>query len=341
MRILFHSNQISERGTEVALFDYAFGNEKILNGTSYIAVRKDRILDSGVFEHFKKHFAICLYEDKNDIDTYISENNIDVLYQILSGDSYELVTESIPSLVHAVFSTRKKQGSLFCPISDYLNQYYKTDYPVLPHIVKKFPGTTKDLRSSLGIPKEATVFASYAGKNQFNIPFVHKAVENTAANNTSCYFLFMNIEPFIKTKRENIIFLEKNTSLEYKEQFINSSDAMLHARDDGETFGLSIAEFSVKNKPIISWKPDYIHNFSYKIEEHIRRLRGKKHRYAEAHLDFLGKSALTYSNYSTLYTLLNSFDKEKYKNKNNDRYSERFSPEKIMLKFDTLMQRLV
>jgi hypothetical protein len=27
---------------------------------------------------------------------------------------------------------------------------------------------------------------------------------------------------------------------------------MIHARSDGETFGLSIAEFSIKNKPIIT-----------------------------------------------------------------------------------------
>ena len=30
---------------------------------------------------------------------------------------------------------------------------------------------------------------------------------------------------------------------------------MIHARDDGETFGLSIAEFSSMNKPIITYKP--------------------------------------------------------------------------------------
>ena len=37
-----------------------------------------------------------------------------------------------------------------------------------------------------------------------------------------------------------------------KVEFINTCDAMLWARGAGETFGLSIAEFSSKNKPVIA-----------------------------------------------------------------------------------------
>ena len=40
--------------------------------------------------------------------------------------------------------------------------------------------------------------------------------------------------------------------LEKKVKFINSCDAMIHARAGGETFGASIAEFSIKNKPVIT-----------------------------------------------------------------------------------------
>jgi hypothetical protein len=40
--------------------------------------------------------------------------------------------------------------------------------------------------------------------------------------------------------------------MEYKTKFINTCDAMIHARQMGETFGLSIAEFSITNKPIIT-----------------------------------------------------------------------------------------
>ena len=39
--------------------------------------------------------------------------------------------------------------------------------------------------------------------------------------------------------------------LNYKVKFINTCDAMIHARAMGETFGLAVAEFSKKNKPVI------------------------------------------------------------------------------------------
>ena len=40
--------------------------------------------------------------------------------------------------------------------------------------------------------------------------------------------------------------------LDEKTEFINSCDAMIWGRSDGETFGLAIAEFSIRNKPVIS-----------------------------------------------------------------------------------------
>ena len=60
----------------------------------------------------------------------------------------------------------------------------------------------------------------------------------------------MNTYPFYHHPR--IIYLNCNIDLEYKVKFINTCDVMIHARSDGETFGLSIAEFSIKNKPIIT-----------------------------------------------------------------------------------------
>ena len=63
----------------------------------------------------------------------------------------------------------------------------------------------------------------------------------------------MNVIPFCE-KKENIIFLTGSWDLQYKSNFIESCDAMLHARSNGETFGYSVAEFSMKNKPVITYK---------------------------------------------------------------------------------------
>ena len=51
----------------------------------------------------------------------------------------------------------------------------------------------------------------------------------------------------------NIIHLHSPLlTREDKELFIRTCDAMLHARHDGETFGLSVGEFSIMNRPIIT-----------------------------------------------------------------------------------------
>jgi glycosyltransferase involved in cell wall biosynthesis len=50
-----------------------------------------------------------------------------------------------------------------------------------------------------------------------------------------------------------VLFTNSVTSLEQKIKFINTCDAMLHARLRGETFGLSILEFMANNKPIFTY----------------------------------------------------------------------------------------
>ena len=40
--------------------------------------------------------------------------------------------------------------------------------------------------------------------------------------------------------------------MEFKRKFINTADAMLYGRKEGETFGLAVAEFALAGKPIIA-----------------------------------------------------------------------------------------
>jgi hypothetical protein len=112
---------------------------------------------------------------------------------------------------------------------------------------------------------------------------------------------------------------------------------MIHARLDGETFVLSIAEFSVKNKPIITWKPNILKNFSFVMKSSIRILRRQGHLYAKAHLDFLGKKAICYSSSKDLYDIIINFKSKYLKNINYDCYSERFSEENVMNEFSNII----
>jgi len=102
----------------------------------------------------------------------------------------------------------------------------------------------------------------------------------------------------------------------------NSCDAMLHARSGGETFGLAVAEFSIKNKPIITWGPG----------QNI--IAGRY--YDDAHLDMLGDKAIVYSNADELHNILMNFDTTIMSTKKWDMYSESYSPEVVMRNFENV-----
>jgi hypothetical protein len=343
MNILFHSNQICEQGTEVALFDYALGNKNILKNHSFIAAPKTKVSDIDVLNKFKQNFPVFLYDSHKELHDFAEANKIDLIYKIIHGKGKEeIFHEKIPHFIHCVFSTKAKHGTFYCPISPFLNRWFRTAYPVLPHIVKKFPGNTQTLRETLGIPHDAVVFGGYGGKGSFNIPFVHKTIIEVASKK-NIYFIFMNFNSFINKDnsygRDNIIFLPKNIDINYKETFINTCDAMIHARSDGETFGLSIAEFSVKKRPVITWSPDLVHNTKFYFETHLKYFLRRGYIYATAHLEFLGEKAIRYSSEKDLADIFLNF-KEKYlQNINYDCYSETFNEEKVMRTFETIYNR--
>jgi hypothetical protein len=342
LNILFHSNQVSERGTEVALFDYAVGNQKISGNQSYIAVPKTKIFDTPTFEKFKKHFEVFCYNSIEELNQYISSKNIHLLYKIAFGNREELAVTSIPVFIHCVFTTKERYGDYYIPISDCLNIWFKTKYPVLPHIIHKFSGTDKNLRDDLHIPANAVVFGGYGGKSSFNIQFVKDVIYAVAKKRKDIFFIFMNFESFIPAGDDikNIIFLPKNSDRQYKEFFINTCDAMIHARSDGETFGLAVAEFSVKNKPVITWAPDLLHNPVFCLKELIRYVLNRAPVYFKAHLYYLGKKAVKYTNKRDLFAILMNFRGKYLKPINYDCYSQRFDEKSVMDKFSAIIGNL-
>jgi hypothetical protein len=341
MNILFHSNQIGERGTEVVMFDYALGNQNVLKNHSFIAAPKNGVHDVNVLDKFKQNFSVCLYESSKEIQDFIESNKIDLVYKIVHGGmKEELLHDKIPHFINCVFSTKAKHGTFYCPISEYLNKWFRTKYPVFPHIVKKFSGNTETLREKLSIPNDAVVFGGYGGEERFNIPFAHQAIMEVAKKRKDIYFIFLNFHSFEPSgeKISNIMFLPKNVDRDYKEIFINTCDAMIHARADGETFGLAVAEFSVKNKPVITWAPTFCKNTKFILRTFKRYLKNNHLAiYSRAHLDYLGDKAIKYTGIEDLKDIFCNF-KEKYlKEINYDCYSEIFSEEKVMRRFQDII----
>jgi hypothetical protein len=97
-----------------------------------------------------------------------------------------------------------------------------------------------------------------------------------------------------------------------KKIFINTCDALLHARKDGETFGLTCGEFAVCLKPVITYGQSKENN----------------------HIDILKHQAILYNNFNDLYTILNDFYVNKYDMANNG-YLE-YTPTNVMTIFNNI-----
>jgi hypothetical protein len=311
--IVFQSNQLSVRGTEIALFDYANYNQSILGNLSVIAYQKNHPLnDRGVIDKFSKKFQMMPYDDMSSLDRQIESNQSNLLYSIKAGQPDAVLSNVVPTMVHAVFpqDISSAHGASYAFVSEWLSAICSHQViPSVPHIVT-LPEIEEDIRAQLGLPKDATVFGCYGGADSFDIGFAKKVVADVLDIRSDIYFIFMNINAFLTHPRA--IFLPSSSSLEFKVKFINSCDAMLHARKLGESFGLACAEFSIRNKPIFT--------YSKSLQRH--------------HLDVLGDKAFLYAGYQSLRKAILDFDRDHSASQTWDCYSERFSPNNIMELFD-------
>ena len=194
-KIAFHSNQLSIRGTEVALFQYAKYNEEILGNKSVIFTFPNK--DMGACEKFKERFEVVVMEWW-DYEHYLVENNFDYLYLIKMGANDGYCLTKIPTLVHAVFRFNEPHGHKYFYVSDWLakDQGYNPETHSLPHICEKLPTSEYNFREKNNIPLNATVFGGYGGSTEFNIESVKNAIRNVVRKRDDVYFVFMNFTPF-------------------------------------------------------------------------------------------------------------------------------------------------
>lgn len=310
MKIGFHSNSLSLRGADVALYDYADFNELLLKNDSLIFTpRNTPHHDQRALTKFCNRFRVCMYDSREELNDLARQNAVDVMYFIKQGDNDGLLVPGCRNVVHAVFQYNEPHGDVYAYVSEWLSLFAtQGKAPFVPHMIRPPSDLTSSLRSDLGIPPNATVFGRHGGDDTFNLEEVQLVVQQIANAVPDIYFLFLNTARFCEP-RSNIIFLEGTADADYKQQFINSADCMLHARAAGETFGLAVGEFSVSKKPVLTWG-------------------GSRER---CHLAILGEKALVYSNGVDLVEKIMLFDRTQKRDW--DAYSEQFSPEPVMRAF--------
>ena len=259
MRIGFLSNQLDIRGTGNALYNYAHYNEELLGNQSKIFTYSTGAHSDSAISNFKKRFGEIYYIG----DGY---SDIEALYHIKSGYNDNFYSP-VPYLVHSVFDN-EPHGTVYATISPWMGERFSLPY--VPHIV-----TLADyditLRDILNIPNDATVFGRHGGFDSFDIPFVWDAINELLLSRDDVYFLFMNTQkPDIIIRDDRIFFLDASIDSFYKKAFINTCNAMIHARSRGETFGIAVGEFAISGIPVITYEdsPEKAHlqelgNFAY------------------------------------------------------------------------------
>lgn len=309
LSIAFHSGHLCERGTDVAMYDYALYLKK-MGAQCYIFYPTNGNNNQKVIKKFTDEFSTIRYNSLPEIEKYIIDHDIRYLYQILYGYP-EYQSPNCRNLIHAVFDPRTSWGQRYATISDYLLKQFKLKIPYVPHMINLPEGITENLRSSLGIPDSAIVLGRYGGYNDFNVIDAHLAIKHILDTREDIYFLFANTDIFYSHPR--IIYYPTIVDLDLKVKFINTCDYMIYARMDGETFGLSIGEFNTLGKKVICNKG-----------------------FNTSHLDLLGPdSSIIYNNQFDLFDIFKSLTKPESLNLEPNGYTEML-PAIVMKKFYTV-----
>jgi hypothetical protein len=323
--ILFLEEKFSMQGSTRALIDYAHFNEKLLNNKSFLAFGKKETnypwtepyyknFLENTFNSLKDRFELFYYKDYKELENFIKNKNIDAMYHIKSGEPIGFHSKETKNLIHAVFPQplQNVHGDRFAFVSKWLSDNCSNGkIPYVPHIINipklDIESSRWETRKKLNIPTDAFVYGRIGGYNDFNLPFVYTSIQKALEKRKNLYFLMICTKPFLK--HERIIYLDPIMDLKEKYKHISATDAMIHARHHGETFGLAIAEFCSLNKPIITWK----------------------HGVGKGYIDILKNDALYYNNEEDLLDILLNFKPDLEKDYNSYKI---YSPQNIMKQFD-------
>jgi len=313
MKILFHDNTLSYRGTSVALYDYAYYNQKYLGNESIVAYcgfqpyHEDGGTEVEVVEKFKKEFKVLSYDSLEGINEICDKENIDAAYFIKSGHFDQRISNR-KNLIHCVFQDFQPHGDVYAYVSEWLSdKVTKGKFPFVPHMVN-LPEPNGDFREKYNL-KDKIVIGRYGGFHTFDLPWVKDGLVKFTYNNPEYVFLFANTLKF--TNHPNFIFIDKIVDLQEKSNFINTCDAMIHARAMGESFGIAICEFMSQNKPVFAWVGGN--------DQH--------------HTSLLGSTNTLYNGEADLFDKL-SLIKDGYQFANFSSLVEKFKPEPVMNKFN-------
>jgi hypothetical protein len=261
MKILFHTHTLNFRGVTNSVVDYARYNQEILGNESAIlynpeytlpnASNLDVVSKQPVVDYLKTKYEVLSYTNEEEMNR--AAEKFDMAYSQTSGVQQSCEITSTKSVIHAVFQVNQPYGDRYAYISKWLSDTMSNGtIPYVPLIVDLPTAEKSDLRSQLGIPKDAVVIGRHGGFMTFDILWLNIAVGELLQKYSNIYFVFANTYKLINHPRA--IYVNPFFGNAAKSSFINMCDAMIHGRKEGESFGLAICEGLFYNKPVFAWE---------------------------------------------------------------------------------------
>ena len=262
MKIAFHDNCLTVRGTTTCIYNFAYWGRELLDFEPIIIYNKtDPHNDIDGYNKCAKEFEVFGYSDKSEIDKILKEQKCEYFFMKKGGSPDGIISKECKNLINACSGCWKPEwvhGDVYAMGSEWLSKLTNYNIPYVSDIVI-LPNIEEDMREELSIPKDALVFGRNGGYDTFDIHWVKESIIQSLEKRSDIWFVFQNTEKFID--HERVIYLSRSSDEEVKVKFINTCDAMLHARFHGESFGVSCAEFSLRNKQFITYdkSPEFSH----------------------------------------------------------------------------------
>lgn len=279
MKVLFYSHTLNRRGGTRAVIDYARYNEEILGNESVIMYAPKYNLSGNVgvgvaneelvVREVAKRFKLLTCDSSKEADAHAA--NYDLYYTLNSGKRQPPVITTTKTAIHAVFQYDDPHGDVYAYISEWLSDACYGDgnvynpithtlekrvkHPWVPHIVDLPPireGKRAELRKMLGISNDQFVYGRIGGYHTFDLSFTKEAIKRIVNKRNDIVFVFCSTENFYE--HPNIHYLNPIIVQQLKTDYIDMCDAMIHAREMGESFGLAMMEFLFHNKPVLAWE---------------------------------------------------------------------------------------
>jgi glycosyltransferase involved in cell wall biosynthesis len=316
-QIFMHVDHLSERGSTTALYEYAKCLSQLGHEISIFYQKNSPYTNLLALAEMSKFFYTHGYSDFYEINNKF-EGQFEYAYFLKGGESDGKLIDGAKNYVHSMFQFWEPHGDSYAYVSAWLadtmrrkqevvdrkNKFKSignVEFNFVPHIVD-MPKTFQNIRKKIGVPEDAICGVRIGGKDSFDIPWVHWAIEYMAKE-YGFYFIFVNTSKF--SNHKNIIYLDTITDKQYKADLLSSADFFIHGRSRGESFGISIIEALQLSIPVLAWSggidknhtvlldSNYLYKDCYDLIRKMRDIEFKNLQKVEGGIEFRPNCVMT------------------------------------------------